>query len=108
MDRRGFLKSLGFIAGGLAFGGVKAVKGVAKAAIAEKPKVDFPIITKVDFPFERELVPVQPMEKPIGKLFFFNPLDADRVLTNILSNDIAENIDKEILKNIKFEKHYAN
>ena len=108
MDRRQFIRALGFITGGLAFGGVKAVKCVAKAEIAEKPKVDFPIITKVDFPFERELVPVQPMAKPIGKLFYFNPLDADRELTNILSNDIAENIDKKILKNIKFEMHYAN
>ena len=100
MDRRGFLKSLGFITGGLTFGGVKAVKGVAKAAIAETPKpaFSFPVVTKsIAKTVDYDIVPVMPMAEPMGQLFYMEPIEAWNEMTKILSENIATNIKDNLI-----------
>lgn len=103
MDRRGFIKSLGFIAGGLAFGGVKAVKGVAKAAIAaEKPSNGLPkIVRSYAKTVTYDLIPPTPMAMPIGRLYYMDSAYAGNELTNILSENIANDIDRELLSKIE-------
>lgn len=100
MDRRGFIRSLGFIVGGLAFGGVKAVKGVAKAAIAEpaKPTFEFPIVRKVYAKtVDNDVVPVMKMAEPTGKLFYMEPSKAWEEMTKILSDNIAPDINDKLI-----------
>ncbi len=76
MDRRSFLKSLGLITGGLALGGLS----VAGRALTKAPKPvvpEFPVARKVfSKTLANDLVPVQPMAMPVGKLFYMNPLDS--------------------------------
>ena len=97
MDRRQFLKSIGLITGGFAVGGVKAIKGVVKAAAAEpKPTFDFPVVKKVFAKtFSNGIVEVKPMAEPLGKLYFIDtPLTAHNRLTELLSENITTDIKK--------------
>lgn len=107
MDRRQFIRSLGFITGGLVFGGVKAVKGVAKAAIAETPKPTFklPVVTKAIAKTVDYDTVVMPMAMPVGRLYYMDSAYDGNELTNILSENITTDVDMEILSKIE-EKPY--
>ena len=99
MDRRQFIRSLGFITGGLAFGGVKAVKGVAKAVIAEKPVMpEFPAVKQLFCQLHaNDTVPVMPMAEPIGQVFYMEPSVAWNEMTKILTNNIASDINDKLI-----------
>lgn len=107
MDRRQFIRTLGFITGGLAFGGVKAVKGVAKAVIAEKPAMpEFPHVKPFLNPMPAyDTVPVMPMAEPTGQLFYMKPIEAWEEMTKILSDNIASDINDNLIKLIN-DKQY--